>query len=131
MNGHESSQDDPFPFQFGTFEIANEPNTEVSDFQVVEHLSTLVIRHAIDHFRVHNNGVMGNHVRNELRDGVLLVNDRERFLLFDRNRGVSRANRGQGCSGIPMAPKESDSPHLETGFSVPHSCPFVVKPQWF
>src|ERR1041385_6830063 len=83
-NGHESEYDS-LPFQSGVFEVQNHANSELSNLEVVQHLSSFDICDAVNHFGVHNHRVECDQVRNKQPHLVALVEDLEVRLLLERN----------------------------------------------
>src|SRR5436190_5784301 len=83
-NGHEyGSQNNPFPFQLGMFEVQDDADSQFGDAEIIYHLAALVVGNSINAFGVHDNGGMGDQIGNALTDHDLLVKDGESSLLVE------------------------------------------------
>ena len=71
-------------------EIEDEPNTELGYPQIVQHQSTFVVGNLVDHFRINDDGIKRNEVRNEEPYLLCLVEDVEGWLLPKRNVSQSK-----------------------------------------
>ena len=62
-------------------EVDDQANPELGDAQIIEHLTPLMVRDAINDFRIHNHGFDGNQIGNEFTDKFIFVTDLKSALL--------------------------------------------------
>src|SRR5262245_48864349 len=65
------------------FKVEDDADSQFGDAEIIQHLSSLVVGDATDHFGVHDNGGMGDQVWNELTHLDHLVEDIEYSLLVE------------------------------------------------
>ena len=73
-NKHES-ENQPFPFQLWVLEIQDDSNPQFCDFQIVQHLSAFRVSDSINDFRINDDTIKSDQVRNENPDFIAFVMD--------------------------------------------------------
>ena len=71
------------------FEIDDEPNLMARNFEVVDHLAFFRVTDSFYHFRINDDFVLSNKVRDVLSNFVRFVNDIKTRLLYVRNVPLS------------------------------------------
>src|SRR5258706_2807561 len=80
-----NSHDNTIPIESGMFEIQNEADAEAGDPEIIDHLTTLVIRNSVDDLCIHNNSAKCYQVRHKFTHLSALVNNRKPLLLVKGN----------------------------------------------
>lgn len=75
--------DDAFPRRAREFEIKEERELEICDYEVAGHLGDVRVAEGARDFRVYNHEVVNDEVGDKGADALAFVVNRERFLLFD------------------------------------------------
>jgi hypothetical protein len=82
-NGHEPSEHDALPFEFGFLKVDDKADAEFGDPKIVQHLAAFEISDPIDHLRIDHNGVLYDQIGNEFGYADTFVNHIEAALLVD------------------------------------------------
>jgi hypothetical protein len=83
------------PLQFGVLKVQDHADTQAGYPKIIQHQSTFVVADAVDHFRIHDDGIKGYEVGNEEPNVPSFVEDVERRLLPKRNFSEAEFD-GQG-----------------------------------
>ena len=110
-------QDNPLPFQLCSAEVEDEPDWQSSYSQVIDHSTSFVIGNPIDNFRLNDNRIVCDQIRNILTDFSPFVDNVEASLLLTRHSAQSDPNRESVLIRLFMESVSELLRHLQSGRS--------------